>query len=211
MPKGRRDDRKVFVAGHPRTGTRSLHALFSQNGLSSKHTAGNWPVWRYEAFSDRGNYRPLTLYDRYYRHAFFVLNTRPAFKYLKSHMSHFQGRFTFSVKNVENEIIRRNNHFARFVRHFGDQDNFLIVNIERPGAFDFVCDQLDLENRDQPWRNKTQQHSPDEEVAKIPRAFENLGIAHRQQDPFLIPELTSSADWQRWQALQEQRGGQTFI
>lgn len=211
MPKGSRDDRKIFVAGHPRTGTLSLHTLFKQNGLRSQHTSGNWQLWQFDAFSDRGPYRPFRLYDWYYRDALFLMNTRPAFNYLKSRMSHFLGRVTFSVANVENEIIRRNNYFVRFVRHFADRDNFRLFNIERPGAFDFVCDELGLANRELPWRNKTKQHSPDEEVDKIHRAFANLGVAHQEQALFLIPELTSAQDLERWEALQQRHSDKTFI
>jgi hypothetical protein len=211
MPKGSRQEPKIFVAGHPRTGTLSLHTLFKQNGLRSQHTSGNWRLWEYDAFSDRGPYRPFRLYDRYYHDALFLLNIRPAFNYLKSRMSHFLGRVTFSVGNVENEIIRRNNYFVRFVRHFADRDNFRIFNIEREGAFDFVCDELGLESRELPWRNKTKQHAPDEEIDKIHRAFANLGIDHQEQAPFLIPELTSAADLARWERMRREHEARIFI
>ncbi|MDZ7828825.1 MAG: hypothetical protein U5K33_04825 [Halofilum sp. (in: g-proteobacteria)] len=125
-PKDDRDARKIFVAGHPRTGTGTLHRIFVANGLDSSHTAGTWKTARHDCFSDRGNYQPLARFADWYRNAEFVLNTRPAWKYLKSRMNQTVKKRTnqgllqprFTARNVANEILRRNNHFLDCVRLF---------------------------------------------------------------------------------------------
>lgn len=195
--KDDRERRKIFVAGHPRTGTGTLHRIFVANGLDSKHTAGSWKTARHDCFSDRGNYQPLDLFADYYRNAEFVLNTRPAFKYLKSRMNQTVTKRTnkglmqprFTAGNVANEILRRNNHFLDCVRLFGTLDRFVIANIERDGAFDFICRRLGLEREDEVWANKAKPHLPDETISVIDEGFHLLEIEDEQSNPFIIPQL----------------------
>ncbi len=133
-PKADRDVFKLFVAGHPRTGTGTLHRIFKENGLRSAHTAGNWKTARFDCFSDRGNYQPFERFADYYRNAWFVLNTRPAYNYVKSRASHtikkrgnhgmMQPRFT--ARHAANEILRRNKCFLDFVRYFQERDNVVV-------------------------------------------------------------------------------------
>ncbi len=201
--KGGRDERKIFVIGHPRTGTGTLHNIFVANGLNSLHSAGNWHTRRYQCFSDRGNYQPYDLFDGYYRNAVFLLNTRPAYAYVKSRLNRTiksklrsGRRVRFSVANVENEILRRNAYFLQLVKYFADKDNFLVFNIARPDAFDFVCGRLALRNPgDEAWTKKhTSQAIDDDDVKNIDAAFERLGIVEDKDNPFIIKSLLGSRE-----------------
>jgi len=197
-PKGDRRARKIFVIGHPRTGTGSLHRLFLQNGVHSLHSPGNWNTAKYEAFSDRGNYQPFQLFDRYYEDSVFVLNTRPAYRYVKSRLNQTaksrqnkQRRSAkFTERNIENEIVRRNNMFLQAVRHFHGKSNLIVINIERPGAFDFLCGRLGFENRAEVSKNRSpRQVLSQQDLHNIDRAFQRLGIEDEKENTFIIPQL----------------------
>lgn len=197
-PKDDRDARKIFVAGHPRTGTGTLHRIFVANGLDSSHTAGTWKTARHDCFSDRGNYQPLARFADWYRNAEFVLNTRPAWKYLKSRMNQTVKKRTnqgllqpsFTARNVANEILRRNNHFLDCVRLFNSLgDRFVVANIERDGAFDFISTALDLRYEESVWHNKARPRLPEETVALIDEGFRRLGLEEERMNPFIIPQL----------------------
>lgn len=196
-PKDDRDARKLFVVGHPRTGTGTLHRIFTDNGLDSAHTAGSWKTDRHDCFSDRGNYQPLDLLARYYRNSLFLLNTRPAGHYVKSRMNQTvkkrKGKGmpqpNFSARNVANEILRRNNHFLDFVRLFHTRENFVVANIERAGAFAFICERLDLAYDENVWTNKAQPHLDDETVERIDEGFRLLGVEDERLNPFIIRPL----------------------
>lgn len=200
-----RDDRdafKLFVAGHPRTGTGTLHRIFKENGLDSTHTAGAWKTARYDCFSDRGNYQPFEQLDGYYRNALFLLNTRPAYNYVKSRASqtikkrtnHGMMQPRFTARHAANEILRRNNHFLAFVRHFLECDNALVANIERPGAFDFICERLDLEREQEVWSNKSRMELPADKLALIDEGFRRLGVPDERLNPFIIRPLLNEAE-----------------
>lgn len=213
--KDERDRRKIFVVGHARTGTKSFHRLFKANGLRSQHNSGNWDTRAYDCFSDRGNFQPFRLMDAYYPNGFFILNTRPVYKYVRSVIKHRFGRknskgwFEPSVTNIENELIERNEDFLRFVRHFRGRDNFLVVNIEREGAFDFVCDRLGLEPTElgnsprSAWREK--------DLDKIERAFTRMGIEDRKEEPFLIDSLLGEADQDLSRRFQREDADRLFL
>lgn len=190
---------KVFVVGHPRTGTKSLHKLFLANGLRSEHTSGNWHTRHYDCFSDRGNFQPFELMDAVYPNAAFVLNTRPVYNYLRSVTRHRFGRgrkssglVEPSVRNLEHEIIERNRDFLRFVRHFRDKANFCVANIERPESLAFVAERLGLQAPD--IANRPGKQWRDQDLAKIDRAFANLGLDHRREEPLVLEELLDEAD-----------------
>ncbi|HKJ71583.1 MAG TPA: hypothetical protein VKA55_07515 [Gammaproteobacteria bacterium] len=197
--KGDRDRPRVFVIGHPRTGTKSLHRLLQAGGWRCLHSSGNWPTDRFDCFSDRGNFQPFTRMDETYRNALFILNTRPVYKYIRSVIHHRFGRgrkskgwFEPSVRNIANEIRERNDDFLRFVRHFRGQDNFLVVNIERPGAFDLVGRRLGLEPVDAGNRPRDQWRPQD--LEKIEAALARLGIEQERDEPFVLDALTGEAD-----------------
>lgn len=137
-PKGDRQAEKIFVIGHPRNGTTTLHRLFLANGLNSYHDSKDWQTGRFDAFSDFGQVRPVAAYDRVYPNARFILNFRPLRKYLVSIAAHHQK--VFSVQNFINEIYRRADWFAWCLRHFRGRRDFLGVNIEAEGALPAVAD-----------------------------------------------------------------------
>ncbi|HKL77691.1 MAG TPA: hypothetical protein VJ985_04905 [Gammaproteobacteria bacterium] len=206
QPKDRRDRAKVFVVGHPRTGTKSVHKILSHNGWNCLHTSGNWNTRKYDCFSDRGNFQPFRAMEQYYRNSFFILNTRPVYKYIRSVINHRFGRGKRSsglipptVRNIEHEIMERNQDFLRFARHFRGKDNFLVMNIERPGAFDFLAAHLGLEwsesqrERKKEWR--------EQDLDKIEQAFTGLGLAADKEAPFLLDRLLSPADQELHQAF----------
>jgi hypothetical protein len=198
-PKDDPATEKIFVIGHPRTGTGTIHRILLANGIRARHSSGTWKTARYDAFSDRGNYQPFELLDRHYPNSIFVLNTRPVANYihsrikqtLKSHRNRRLPRPRFSTANIRNEILRRNAHFLACVRHFREQDNLVVVNIERPGAFDFLAEQLSLTHEQEIWHNR-RTDPPDETTAgRVDAAFESLGASDHRQDPFIVPALLS--------------------
>lgn len=216
QPKDDRGKQKIFVVGHPRTGTKSFHQLFKGNGLKSLHKSGNWDTRSYDCFSDRGNLRPLQLLVDYYPNSVFILNTRPVYKYIRSVINHRFGRgrkssgwFEPSVTNIENEIIERNQDFLEFVRTFKDGGNCLVANIEREGAFDFVCERLGL--RSVEIKNSGRSSWREKDLAKIEEAFANLGIDETQEEPFLLDPLINEEERVLLQQFRETHRDSIFL
>ncbi|MFA9460584.1 hypothetical protein [Thiohalorhabdus methylotrophus] len=216
----RKDDpqkEKIFVVGHPRSGTKSLHKLFTENGLRSLHFPGNWNTRKYDCFSDRGNYQPLGLMRAYYVNSTFILNTRPAYKYIRSAMNHWFGKgkkkgtgwLNPGVKNIQNEILARNAFFMDFVRLFADGGNFLVVNIEREGAFDFLCDRLGLERA--PAKREAQKNWKEGHLQKIDDAFEGLGIADSRMEPFVNADLVGDDDQALYQEFLREKQDRIYL
>lgn len=218
-PKDDRDARKLFVVGHPRTGTGTLHRIFTDNGLDSSHTAGSWKTARHDCFSDRGNYQPLNLLAGHYRNALFLLNTRPAHHYVRSRMNQTMKkrkgkgmpRPRFTARNVANEILRRNNHFLDFVRCFRERENFAVANIERTGAFEFICERLNLEYEQGVWTNKAQPHLDDETVGRIDEGFRLLGVEDERMNPFIIRPLLDDAESALLDDFQERHKERVYL
>lgn len=191
------DARKIFVVGHPRTGTGTLDRIFRGNGLRSQHTSGTWHTAHYDCFSDRGNYQPLELLAQYYRNGFFILNTRPSINYIRSRAIHTIKKRKrdglpkprFSVRNGMNEILRRNNHFVEFVRLFHQSESFCVINIERPGAFEFAARQLDLEPVAEAWSHRGRSELPTPMAERIDAAYRELGVHYERENPFIILDL----------------------
>lgn len=203
VPKGDRGRRKYFVIGHPRTGTLALHKIFEANGIRAQHSSGNWKTWRYDAFSDRGNYQPFELFARRYPNARFVLNTRPADGYIRSRMNHIarsRGRkglpgARFTSSHVRNELLQRNHYFLRVIRHFSGTDRLTVINIHRPGAMAFVCQRLGLDfPGDAPSKPPARQVLTERDLENIDAAFDELGLTEQKMNPFIFPELLDDDD-----------------
>ena len=197
--KDRRDRPKIFVVGHPRTGTKSIHRLFRENGLSSFHGSGNWLTRHYDCFSDRGNFQPYLWMEKAYPNSTFILNTRPVYNYIRSVIKHRFGRgekssgwFEPSVTNIQNEIIERNRDFMKFVRNFRGKSNFLVVNIEREGALSFLAERLGLEPGEN--ANRPRKAWRDQDLEKIEQAFSGLGLEERKDEPLVLEELLGEED-----------------
>ena len=188
-PRGPKDATKYFVIGHPRTGTTSLHNFFKSCGLNSLHTSKDWPTKDFDCFSDKGQNRPFKAYDAYYENAKFILNCRPVEKYLLS-LEHVFKR-DFPVKTFEHEIRRRSKHFDRVLAHFQDRQNLLVVNIEKPGAMDFIAQQLGLQPSpgiaEQVFNKAKKVPSPVNAI-NISRALDKWGIDGNA--PLLSPGLS---------------------
>lgn len=202
-PKGDRQRRKYFVIGHPRTGTLALHKIFEANGIAAQHSAGNWKPWRYDAFSDRGNYQPFERFARHYPNARFVLNTRPAEAYLRSRMNHIaksrlrhkRRALRITPALVRNELLQRNRFFFRAIEYFAGSDRLTVVNIGRPGAMAFVCQRLDLAfPGDAPSKPKAQQVLTEQDQASIEAAFASLDLDEDRSNPFIFPELLDPSE-----------------
>ncbi len=205
-PKGDTGRRKFFVIGHPRTGTTSLHHIFLANNRKSSHTSGRWRSARYDAFADRGNFQPFQQLDRRYPNSWFILNNRPAFNYIRSIFRHWNSRSRrkgnrmrgrVSERAVEGEILRRNQHFLDVVRYFEQRGNLLVADIEEPGATEFLCSRLGLEDPGGVWRNEASSKPSFSLVTTVSRAFENLGITDEKFNPFIIPSLLKPSD-RKW-------------
>lgn len=194
------DRLKIFVVGHPRTATGTLHRTLEANGLNSKHTAGRWRTRAYDCFADRGNYQPLGALKKDYPNAVFLLNTRPAAHYIYSRLNRYvrinerkaRPRPTFSRHYIKGEILRRNRHFVRFARLFMQSGDFLIFNIERPDSFNAVKEHLELDH--------VPEHKPatgrtiltEAEISLVRECFEELNIPDEMDNPFVIHSLLDS-------------------
>lgn len=194
-PKGDRAARKIFCLGPAKTGTSSLHALFEGNGLASQHSPGNWRVARYEAFSDRGDYRPFRTYARDFPNAVFVLNTRGLRGYLSSHASHLQRRQSgvglapFPVQFFVNRILRRNRHMAEVLAHFAGTERLIVANIERAGAMAGVARALGLGVAEEIHRHRTERQRHTATEVNIDLALDRLGLARQEAEPLIFPQL----------------------
>lgn len=199
-PKGPREARKIFCLGPAKTATSSLHAMFVENGLRSLHSSGDWQVARFDAFSDRGDYRPFRAYAATYPNAVFVLNTRGLRGYLSSYATHLQrkvpelGRKPLPVQYFINRILRRNHHMAEVLRHFAGADRLIVANIDRPGAIDFVAQRLGLAPSSQPHRHRTKRAPFAENEANIDAALAALGIGDQGSEPLVLDTLLTVAE-----------------
>lgn len=197
-PKGPLDARKIFCLGPAKTATSSLHALFAENGLSSLHSSGNWPVARFDAFSDRGDYRPFRAYAATFPEARFVLNTRGLRGYLTSYATHLQrklppeARKALPVQYFINRSLRRNRHMAQVLQHFAGTDRLIVVNIDRPGAMEFVAGTLGLAPSTQPHRHRTKRAAFAGNEANIDAALAMMGLSDHADAAMVVPRLLSS-------------------
>lgn len=191
--KGPRDARKIFVIGHPRCGTTSLHTLMSAGGINSKHTSRDWVTADHDAFSDFGQVRPVAAFDRHYRNATFILNCRPVRSYLISLPTQIHPTWAFQPQHAVNEIYRRAAHFSWVLDRFRDRANCFVVNIEAPGAMDFVSDQLGLPAPDPSLtvpRNEGKRPPTPDLIAAVDAGLKMCGMADMGHLPFMtLPEL----------------------
>ncbi len=198
-PKGPLVARKIFCLGPAKTGTSSLHELFVENGLKSLHSSGDWPVADYDAFSDRGDYRPFRSYAATYPEAVFVLNTRGLRGYLSSYASHLQrklpdaGRGALPVQYFINRTLRRNRHMAEVLIHLGSGNRLTVINIDRPGALDFVAQRLGLAPSTEPHRHRTKRAALAKNAANIDAALARMGLSDQADEPLVFPHLLPEA------------------
>lgn len=189
--KGPADSTKYFCLGPARSGTTTMHNAFESVGLRSAHKAGNWPLGEYDAFSDRGDYRPYQKYASYYENAYFIVNTRPVGAWVKSR-ARYRNR-PISTKSFANMIHRRNQFFIDVFNYFRTFDRFLIVNIQKEGA---IADAFGSMGLSQPAKVEKANASPSEypydNYANVCRALEGAIDESEQSEPFLIPSLTPS-------------------
>lgn len=189
-PKGDRQAAKIFVIGHPRNGTTTLHKLFEANGLKSFHDSRDWQTGKYDAFSDFGQVRPVAAYDRSYPNARFILNFRPLRHYLNSIATHHQK--VFSVQNFINEAYRRADWFAWALMHFRGRGDFMAVNIEAPGAVAAVAEFCGLAVTDLPGgtvHNVTNRPRLTRNAENIEAALDALGLADEAGRGALVSRL----------------------
>lgn len=194
-PKGELLARKIFCLGPAKTGTSSLHAMFMANGLSSEHSAGNWHVSRFDAFSDRGDYRPYRAYARSFPNAVFVLNTRGLRSYLSSYASHLQRRLSppdvpaIPVQFLVNRTLRRNHQMAEVLAFFAGTERLIVANIERPGSIGRIAAALGLKSPEEVHRHKTARQRIEGTEANIDQALALLGLTSRAEEPLIFPQF----------------------
>ncbi|VAV98334.1 hypothetical protein MNBD_ALPHA07-352 [hydrothermal vent metagenome] len=190
IPKGDRQAVKIFVIGHPRCGTTTLHKLFIANGLDSFHNSADWPVARYDAFSDFGQLRPIAAYDRTYPNAKFILNFRPLRPYLISISTHHQR--IFNAQNFVNEIHRRADYFAWALRYFNGRDDFIAVNIEAPKALPTVAEFCGFDVAEPPGgavHNASSRIKSEANLQNIETALAALGLGDEAGRGCLVSKL----------------------
>lgn len=189
-PKGNRQKPRYFVIGHPRCGTTSLHKLFEANGLRSYHDSKDWQTGRFDAFSDFGQVRPVSAYDRIYPNAQFILNFRPLRHYLISIAAHHQK--IFSVQNFINEAYRRAEWIDWVLTYFEGRRDFMAVNIEAEGALPAVADYFGLKQSEPDsgsHHNKGQRPRLAANATNIDIALETLGLTEEAEQGKLISSL----------------------
>jgi hypothetical protein len=189
-PKGDRQRPKYFVIGHPRCGTTTLHKLFEVNGINSFHNSTDWPVARFDAFSDFGQLRPVAAYDRTFPNARFILNYRPLRSYLISIATHHQR--IFSVQNFVNEIWRRADYFAWALHYFNGRDDFMAVNIEAPVALKSVADFCNFDVVEPPGgaiHNASNRVKSEANLQNIEAALTALGLSDEAGRGCLVSKL----------------------
>ena len=204
-PKGDRARHRVFIMGHPHTATTMLARLFESNGYCSQHTAGRWRTDVYKCFADRGNYRPLDLLKRVYPNSTFILNTRPSLHYMRNRVDRRvrkrlrRGRVRqrFTDRYLRGEIRRRNAFFMEFIQQLHGESNFLVFNIERPGAFGFMAESMALEGAPEVRPYSGGRQLTDAEAQHIEQAYARLGISSDRLNPFVIPGLLGVSNRQR--------------
>lgn len=189
--KGGADSPKYFCLGPARSGTTTMHETFESIGLRSAHKAGNWPLGKYDAFSDRGDYRPFKKYARYYENAYFIVNTRPVGAWVKSR-ARYRNR-SISTKSFANMIHRRNQFFIDVFNYFRTSDRFLIVNIQKQGAINEAFKFMNLPDPGEIGKaSASPSEYPYDNYANVCRALEGAIDESEQSEPFLIPSLTPS-------------------
>ncbi len=192
-PKGDRQRHMYFVIGHPRTGTTTLHRLFEANGIKSVHQSADWPVARYDGFSDFGQLRPVAGYDRTFPNARFILNFRPLRNYLVSISAHHQRIFT--PRNFVDEIWRRADYFAWALGYFNGRDDFMAVNIEAPAALREVADFCGFESAEPsggPVHNVSDRVRSEANLHNIETALKALGLSDEANRGCLVSKLHGS-------------------
>lgn len=201
-PKDSPESRKIFVVGYPRTATKTLHNTFELNGLKSRHHSGRWFTKKYDCFSDRGNYQPLGSLRKDYPQAFFLLNTRPARHYIYSRLKRYveismcfsRPRPTFSRRYIKGQIIQRNRYFVRFAWIFLEAESFLVLNIEKPGAFEVLKEALEFEYVPEYHEGTSKKVLTQAEKDLADSCFEELGVLDEADHPFVIRKLLSDKD-----------------
>jgi hypothetical protein len=197
---------KIFVIGHPKTGTSSFHAMFTDMGLATQHSSGRWNVAEFDCFSDRGPYQPIDLLAKTYPNARFILNCRPLRGFLLSHAKHIARdgrawrRMGISKAFFHNTLKRRNAYFSRAFKLLGGEGRLAVVNIAQPGAFQFAAGFLGFD-RAQPdvHRHKTRSENLSWLEGKLDAFLESAKLTDQADEPFLLPTYTPDqiyADWQ---------------
>jgi len=160
---------KIFVIGFNRCGTTSLHMLFRKNGITALHYHGPEKSFivpaqlslnlslgrplisglnRWTAFSDLGMASQRLVFEgaRLFRQlhaehpdAYFILNTRPVGKWIKSRLAHMQGRYVRNFAEAMGQpeskmpqIWRKQQaaHHGEVRDYFAGHDRFLEFDIE---------------------------------------------------------------------------------
>ncbi|MCA0042614.1 sulfotransferase family protein [Celeribacter litoreus] len=142
---------------------------------------------KHDAFSDRGDFRPVDLYREMFPNAHFILNTRPMGPWLYSMMRHRDRPHT--RKHLENMILRRNSWFAKMLTMFDGDPRLTVVDITRPGAVNFGLSAAGLPEVElKPHSNA----GPKEAQIKSQGAYDAVKdgpLGAFFDRPFLIPEL----------------------
>ena len=207
--KSPREAPKIFVVGHPRTGTTSLHRLFLAAGKTSIHRAADWPTSQAECFSDYGHCRPIRQLADYYARARFVLNCRPVRNHLLSLGAYYDR--SFSARTYRYELRRRLRHFDNVLDVLGQGDRLIVVNIERPGAMGFVAEQLGLQlppaQTSDTKHNRARRHPTERTRRNVDEALAAIGA--RGDEPLLVQGASASRSHEILKGLEER--GRVFL
>jgi len=146
---------KIFVIGFNKTGTTSIHHLFTKAGINSKHGTEDVLIHidKYDAFMDGDHYHFHKYYDQY-PDSLFILNTRPIKKWLISRYKHalyhkFKDCWCWpvSIERTNEWIKAREQHYRCIWDFFqAKQKQLFIVNIEKQGWESALLDFIGIQN-----------------------------------------------------------------
>ncbi len=195
---------KVFVIGFNKTGTCTLHHLFTNNSLPSQHSV-TWHTDDYTCFSDGGDSNHHETLHKLYPNAIFIMNVRDLHSWLFSRYKHGIRLYTKNkipsnwaypptVSQTITWIHEREAYHLRILRFFADKPHkLIIVSIHSPKWLNFVANNLSLHNVDEfSHRNKCTYDSENalhkHALHVIDRAFSILHYSYEEKHNLLIKD-----------------------
>ena len=141
------EQKKIFVIGFNKTGTKSLHNIFKSSKIKCIHTTQcvMQIIDKHDAFAD-GNHLNFNEYYEKYPDSLFILNTRPIknwlisrYKHAKAPWNNFRNNcwcWPVSEFKTNSWITTREKHYENIFDFFNEPDRhkqLFVVNIEKEG------------------------------------------------------------------------------
>ena len=146
---------KYFVIGFNKTATSTFHNIFLKNNLTSQHNGDNWNTDKFQCFSDNGNFMNYKQLDVKYKNSIFILNIRELDKWLISRFKHGLSTkkkpnwaYPYTYELCKSWIDQREKFHIEILDYFSNRPNkLIIVNIDKPDWVNYICSQLNFNNK----------------------------------------------------------------